>query len=150
MFYFVGMLETFDFPWVRFLAMRITHIADGTCTAVLDPQDVHLNHNETVNGPVLFGAAEYAAGAAVTGGMMDLLHNAYVVAKTAQIDFLAPARGPVTCAATVDAEAFTQARSKVEQQQPVELTAQVTATDGQGRQVATVRLIFAVRPKRQA
>src|SRR5688572_27330693 len=127
------MLETFDFPWVRFLGMHITHIADGTCTAVLDPQDVHLNHNETVNGPALCGAAKYARRAAVTVGMIALLHTDYVPAKPANIDFLAPPRGPVTCAATVDADAFTRARSKVEQQQPVELTANVTVTDGQGR-----------------
>ena len=101
----------FDFEWVRFLGAEPVEMADGRCVMRLRPKDVHLNHNGTVNAPILYGLAEVAGAGAVTAGMMDLLATAYVVVKRADIEYLAPAQDTVTAVGTVEPAAFAAAKA---------------------------------------
>jgi acyl-coenzyme A thioesterase PaaI-like protein len=138
----------FDFEWVRFLGAEPVEMADGRCVMRMHPKGVHLNHNGTVNAPILYGLAEIAGAGAVTAGMLDLLDTAYVVVKHAEIDYLAPARDAVTAAGLVEPSAFAAARADVAAGVPVEVEATVEITDAGGRTVTRVRLTMAVRPRR--
>lgn len=136
----------FDFPWVRFLGMQVLAMEDGMCEARLDPTDVHLNHNGTVNAPILFGAAEFAGGAAATTGLLDLLPDTYIVAKEASIQYLAPARGHVI--ATGRCPDVPAARELVAAGQPADLVSTVELVDSTGRLAGRVTLTMSIRPRR--
>ena len=47
----------------------------------LEPRSVHLNHNKTVNAPVLFGLAEVAGAGAVNQAMKGLAQAGSYVAQ---------------------------------------------------------------------
>jgi hypothetical protein len=79
---------------------------------------------------------------------MDLLAGCYIVAKSAHIDYVAPARGVVTATGVGDPQAFAAARTAVQAGQPVELTAGVEIADSQGRVAVKVALVMAIRPRR--
>jgi acyl-coenzyme A thioesterase PaaI-like protein len=138
----------FDFEWVRFLGAEPVEFADGRCVMRLDPKGVHLNHNGTVNAPILFGLAEVAGAGAVTTGMMDLLTTAYVVVKRAQIEYLAPARHTVTAVGTVDPSVVAAAKADVTAGIPVDVDAMVAITDDTGRTAVRATFTIAVRPQR--
>jgi acyl-coenzyme A thioesterase PaaI-like protein len=123
-------------------------MAEGRCVLRLRPKGVHLNHNGTVNAPILYGLAEVAGAGAVTAGMMDLLATAYVVVKRADIEYLAPARDTVTAVGTVDLAAFAAAKANVAAGVPVDVDATVDITDATGRTATRVNLTMAVRPRR--
>jgi acyl-coenzyme A thioesterase PaaI-like protein len=138
----------FDFEWVRFLGAEPVEFADGRCVMRLNPKGVHLNHNGTVNAPILFGLAEVAGAGAVTAGMLDLLTTAYVVVKHADIDYLAPAHHTVTAVGTVDPSIVAAAKTDVAAGIPVDVDTTVEITDGTGRTAARAKLTIAVRPQR--
>jgi acyl-coenzyme A thioesterase PaaI-like protein len=138
----------FDFEWVRFLGAEPVEMTAGRCVMRLEPRGVHLNHNQTVNAPVLYGLAEVAGAGAVAGGMMDLLATAYVVVKRADIEYLAPARGAVTGTGVVDPVVLGAVMAEVAAGRPAECEAQVEIADGTGRIVSRVGLTMAIRPRR--
>ena len=140
--------DKFDFEWVRFLGAEPLEMADGRCVMRLHPKGVHLNHNGTVNAPILYGLAEVAGAGAVTAGMMDLLATAYVVVKRADIEYLAPARDTVTAVGTVEPAAFAAAKANVAAGIPVDVETTVEITDATGRTATRVNLVMVVRPRR--
>jgi len=142
-------VNDFDFEWVRFLGAEPIDAADGRCVMRLDPRPVHLNHNQTVNAPVLYGLAEVAGAGAVAAGMMDLLATAYIVVKHASIDYLAPARGAVTATGVVAPSAFAAAKESVAAATPVDVDAEVSVVDADGRPTTTVTLTMSIRPRRK-
>jgi len=138
----------FDFEWVRFLGAEPIEMAAGRCAMRLAPRSVHLNHNKTINAPVLYGLAEVAGAGAVAGGMMDLLATAYVVVKQAGIEYLAPARGAVTGTGIVDPAVLEAVKAEVVAGRATECEAQVEIVDDTGRIVSRVGLTMAIRPRR--
>ncbi len=140
----------FDFEWVRFLGAQMIEAADGRCVMRLRPKSVHLNHNGTVNAPILYGLAEFAGAGAVTTGMTDLLATAYVVVRRATIDYLAPAHDTVTAVGTVEPSAFATAKADVAAGLPVDVIADVEITDDTGRVTTQVNITVTVRPARTA
>jgi|tagenome__1003787_1003787.scaffolds.fasta_scaffold20226363_1 acyl-coenzyme A thioesterase PaaI-like protein len=138
----------FDFEWVRFLGAEPVEMVAGRCVMRLEPRGVHLNHNQTVNAPVLYGLAEVAGAGAVAGGMMDLLATAYVVVKRADIEYLAPARGAVTGTGVVDPAVLGAVTADVAAGRPADCEARVEIADGTGRIVSRVGLTMAIRPRR--
>ena len=138
----------FDFEWVRFLSAEPVEVAAGRCVMRLEPRSVHLNHNKTINAPVLYGLAEVAGAGAVAGGMMDLLATAYVVVKRAGIEYLAPARGAVTGTGVVDPAVLEAVKAEVAAGRPTECETQVEIADDTGRIVSRVELTMAIRPRR--
>ena len=68
---------------------------EGRAVIGLDPEPVHLNHNGTVNAPILYALAEVAGAGAVVAGMLELAARSYTVVKRASIEYLAPAAGAV-------------------------------------------------------
>jgi acyl-coenzyme A thioesterase PaaI-like protein len=138
----------FDFEWVRFLGAEPVEMAGGRCVMRLEPRSVHLNHNKTINAPILYGLAEVAGAGAVAGGMMDLLATAYVVVKRAEIEYLAPARGTVIGTGVVDPARYEAVKAEVAAGLPAECDALVEIADETGRIATKVGLTMAIRPRR--
>jgi acyl-CoA thioesterase len=138
----------FDFEWVRFLGAEPVEMTGGRCVMRLEPRSVHLNHNQTINAPILYGLAEVAGAGAVAGGMMDLLATAYVVVKRAEIEYLAPARGTVIGTGIVDPVRYAAVKAEVAAGLPAECEALVEIADDSGRIATKVELTMAIRPRR--
>ena len=49
-----------EMEWIRFLDIEPLSAEGGRAVIRLRPKPAHLNHNGTVNAPILFGLAEVA------------------------------------------------------------------------------------------
>src|SRR5271170_5806491 len=103
-----------EMAWIKFLGIEPLDAGEGRAVIRLDPQPVHLNHNGTVNAPILYALAEVAGAGAVVAGMLELAAESYTVIKRASIEYLMPARGAVIATGEISAETFIAARSSVE------------------------------------
>ena len=92
-------------PFNRHVGLEITEIAHGTATVRL-PEGAHLmNHVGTQHAAALFAAAEAASGAAMASVFGELIGRATPLARSAQIAYLKPARGPIDARATLSGDA---------------------------------------------
>ena len=137
-----------EMPWVRFLGIEMTQSDPGEVTLRVDPKPEHLNHNGTVNAPVMFGLAEAAGAAAVVMGFLDLLGMTYSVVRHVEMDFIAAARGPITATGSVSPGEVDRVRAEVEAGRPAEIQISVTVNDSAGRTVARIEMVMAIRAPR--
>ena len=137
-----------EMEWIKFLGIEALDVSEGRAIIRLNPKPVHLNHNGTVNAPILYALAEVAGAGAVVAGMLELAARSYTVIKRASIEYLAPARGAVVATGEIPLEAFSAARALVEAGEASEIEMLVEVSDSTGTVVARSVLVVAVRPKR--
>jgi acyl-coenzyme A thioesterase PaaI-like protein len=137
-----------EMAWIKFLGIEPLDASEGRAVIRLDPQPVHLNHNGTVNAPILYALAEVAGAGAVVAGMLELAARSYTVVKRASIEYLAPARGAVTATGEIPVEVFSAARALVEGGEAAEVEVPVDVCDSSGAVAAKCTLVVAVRPRR--
>jgi acyl-coenzyme A thioesterase PaaI-like protein len=137
-----------EMEWIKFLGIEPLEAADGRVVIRLDPQPVHLNHNGTVNAPILYALAEVAGAGAVVAGMLELASQSYTVVKRAEIDYLAPARGVVVATGQIPSETFVAARSLVEKGERAEVEVSVEVRDSTGALSTRCVVVISVRPRR--
>jgi acyl-coenzyme A thioesterase PaaI-like protein len=137
-----------EMEWIKFLGIEPLEAADGRAVIRLDPQPVHLNHNGTVNAPILYALAEVAGAGAVVAGMLELAARSFTVVKRASIEYLAPARGAVVATGEIPVEDFLSARTSVEGGEAVEVEVSVEICDSTGTVATRCVLVVAVRPRR--
>jgi acyl-coenzyme A thioesterase PaaI-like protein len=137
-----------EMPWIRFLGIEPLDAGEGRAVIRLDPQPVHLNHNGTVNAPILYALAEVAGAGAVVAGMLELAARSYTVVKRASIEYLAPARGAVVATGEISPESFMAARSSVEGGEAAEVEVPVEVRDSTGSVATRCVLVVSVRPRR--
>src|SRR5580698_7275114 len=116
------MTETSQFAemeWIKFLAIEPVSAVEGEAVIRMRPQQVHLNHNGTVNAAVLYGLAEVAGAGALVAGMLEEAAASYTVIRRATVEYAAPARGDVTASGSVSAELFTHALRQVRAGRPI-------------------------------
>ena len=131
-------------PFNRHLGLEITEIAHGTASVRL-PEGGHLlNHVGTQHAAALFAAAEAASGAAMASVFGDLIGRATPLARSAQVAYLKPARGPIDARATVTGDSE-ELLASLEANGRVEFPVQVTLQDAQGVKVAEVTVAWHVR-----
>jgi acyl-coenzyme A thioesterase PaaI-like protein len=138
-----------EMVWIKFLGIEPLDAGEGRAVIRLDPQPVHLNHNGTINAPILYALAEVAGAGAVVAGMLELAARSYTVVKSASIEYLAPARGAVVATGEIPAETFEAARSLVEAGDPAEVEVAVDVCDLADTVVTRCALVVAVRPRRR-
>ena len=138
-----------EMAWIKFLGIEPLDAGEGLAVIRLDPQPVHLNHNGTINAPILYALAEVAGAGAVVAGMLVLAARSYTVVKSASIEYLAPARGTVVATGEIPTETFEAARSLVEAGEPAEVEVAVDICDVAETVVTRCTLIVAVRPRRR-
>jgi acyl-CoA thioesterase len=137
-----------EMVWIKFLGIEPLDAGEGRAVIRLDPQPVHLNHNGTVNAPILYALAEVAGAGAVVAGMLELAAKCYTVVKRASIEYLAPARGAVVATGQIAPETFTAARSSVEGGEAAEVEVPVEVRDSTGSVATRCVLVVSVRPRR--
>jgi acyl-CoA thioesterase len=135
--------------WIKFLGIDPLDAGDGRAVIRLEPQPVHLNHNGTINAPILYALAEVAGAGAVVAGMLELAARSYTVVKMATIEYLAPARGTVVATGEIPSETFEAARASVEVGEPAEVKVPVDIRDLSDSVVTRCTLVVAVRPRRR-
>src|ERR1700728_4731963 len=109
-----------EMAWIEFLGSYPLDAGEGRAVIRLDPQPVHLNHNGTVNAPILYALAEVAGAGSVIAGMLEQAAASYTVVKKASIEYLAPARGAMTADGTLASHFFEQALADVTAGRPSE------------------------------
>jgi acyl-coenzyme A thioesterase PaaI-like protein len=65
--------------WIKFLGIEPLSSEAGRVVIRLKPRSVHLNHNGTVNAPILFGLAEVAGAGSVVAGILEQAAASYTV-----------------------------------------------------------------------
>jgi acyl-coenzyme A thioesterase PaaI-like protein len=138
-----------EMAWIKFLGIEPIDAGEGRAVIRLDPQPVHLNHNGTVNAPILYAVAEVAGAGAVVAGMLELAARSYTVVKRASIEYLAPARGPITATGEIPFDTFVAARSLVEAGSAAEVEVVVEVSDSSGSVATRCVLVVSVRPRRR-
>jgi acyl-coenzyme A thioesterase PaaI-like protein len=128
-------------------AWRSREIGPGAAVVTL-PEGPHLlNHVNTQHAAALFAAAEAASGAAMASVFGDLIGRATPLARSAQIAYLKPARGPIDARATISGngeELLTTLAANGRVEFPVE----VSLEDAGGVKVAEVTVSWHVRMNR--
>jgi acyl-coenzyme A thioesterase PaaI-like protein len=137
-----------EMAWIKFLGIEPLDAGEGRAVIRLDPQPVHLNHNGTVNAPILYAVAEVAGAGAVVAGMLELAARSYTVVKRASIEYLAPARGTITATGEIPMNTFAAARSSVEAGRAAEVEVTVEVSDSSGSVATRCVLVVSVRPRR--
>jgi acyl-CoA thioesterase len=137
-----------EMEWIRFLEIEPLSAEAGRAVIRLRPKPVHLNHNGTVNAPILFGLAEIAGAGALVAGMLQEASGSYTVVRSAHIEYVAPARGDVTATGNVALSVFLKAIEDVTARRAVEVEVPVTIADAGGTQVARASFVIAIRPRR--
>jgi acyl-CoA thioesterase len=137
-----------EMAWIKFLGIEPLDASEGRAVIRLDPEPVHLNHNGTVNAPILYALAEVAGAGAVVAGMLELAARSYTVIRRASIEYLVPARGAVIATGEIPVEAFGAARLLVEAGEAAEVEVPVEVCDATGVVAAKCILVVAVRPRR--
>src|ERR1700733_6339996 len=133
-----------EMEWIRFLDIEPISAEAGRAVIRLRPKPVHLNHNGTVNAPILFGLAEIAGAGAVVAGMLKEASSGYTVVRGAKIEYLAPARGEVMATGNVASSVFDGALKDVMARRPVEVEVPVTISDAKGTPVASATFVIAI------
>jgi uncharacterized protein (TIGR00369 family) len=131
-------------PFNRHLGIEITELEAGRAVATLPEAPHLLNHVGTQHAAALFAVAEAASGAAVAGALADVITTVTPLARSAQITYLKPARGPITATARLDYDAA-EMRTKLDADGKADFAVAVDLTDGQGVKVAQVGVAWYVR-----
>ena len=138
-----------EMEWIRFLGIEPLSSEPGRVVIRLQPRSVHLNHNGTVNAPILFGLAEVAGAGSVVAGMLEQAAASYTVVKKASIEYLAPARGDVIADALLPGHLSAQALAGVSAGRSFDATVPVNVRDSAGALVASAEFTIAIRPRRR-
>jgi acyl-coenzyme A thioesterase PaaI-like protein len=131
-------------PFNGHLGLKVVDVADGSGSVELPDDERLRNHVGSQHAGGLFSAAEAASGAAFVGAFAERMGEITPLAKSARIDYLKLARGPITAAATL-AEDKVALLERLDADGRVEFPVSVSLTDGEGAEVATVTVDWHVR-----
>lgn len=126
-------------PFAAHVGVAMDAIGPGTASATLDQSHSTSNHIATMHAGALFTLAEAASGAAMAGMFFERLAALRPVAASATIDYLRPAKGLITAHARIDASKDALFAA-LEAEGKVRFAVAVTMVDGEGREVAAMRV----------
>jgi acyl-coenzyme A thioesterase PaaI-like protein len=131
-------------PFNRHVGLELVEVGAGRGVVQLpDSADLH-NHVGTQHAGGLFAAGEFASGGAFMGAFAEQMGSLRPLARSAQIDYLKLARGPITATGTL-AEDPAELTRRLDADGRVEFPIQVEMTDGDGEVVATMTVHWHVR-----
>ncbi len=131
-------------PFNRHLGLEVVEVADGRASVRL-PDGEHLaNHVGSQHAGGLFSAGEAASGGAFVGAFAEHLGNITPLARSARIEYLKLARGPITATGTLG-EDVPGLLERLEADGRVEFPIEVELTDGDGQVVARMTVDWHVR-----
>jgi acyl-coenzyme A thioesterase PaaI-like protein len=138
-----------NMPWIAWLDLDTEFGPDASLQVVLRrPKAEHLNHNNHVNAPVIYGVAEVAgAGAVVIAAGADG-QGAYTVIRDATIKYLRPAHGGITATAKLDPSTTEHLRGELRAGRGYDATVHVTLTDSENTPTGTCDFTVTLRAPR--
>lgn len=89
-------------PFNRHLGLAVTGVAEGSGSVVLPDDEGLRNHVGSQHAGGLFTAGEAASGAAFVGAFAEHLGTLTPLARSARIEYLKLARGPITAIGTLN------------------------------------------------
>lgn len=135
-------------PFVEHLGLEITEVSAGEATVVLPRRPELHNHVGSQHAGALFTAAETASGAAFVGAFAVRMGDVVPLAKSAEIDYVKIANGPITATAKLGIEAA-EALATLDAEGKVEFPCEVELADKEGNRVASATVHWHVRLKEQ-
>ena len=133
-------------PFAGYLGLEITEVGPGEATVVLPRRQELNNHVGSQHAGALFTAAETASGAAFVGAFAVRMGDVTPLARSAEIDYLKIANGPITAKGTLGMDAA-KALAILDEEGKVEFPCEVELTDKDGELVATATVHWHVRLK---
>lgn len=133
-------------PFAGFLGLEITEVGPGEATVVLPRKAELTNHVGSQHAGALFTAAETASGAAFVGAFAVRMGDVTPLARSAEIDYLKIANGPITAKGTLGMDAA-KALAILDEEGKVEFPCEVELTDKDDQLVATATVHWHVRLK---
>ena len=131
-------------PYNGHLGLEVVDVGPGRGVVRLPDDERLRNHVGTQHAGGLFSAAEAASGAAFVGAFAEKLGEITPLARSASIQYVALARGPITATATLEEDA-TALLERLGADGKVQFPVQVELTDEQDATVATVTVDWHVR-----
>lgn len=131
-------------PYNNHLGLEYLEVGDGRGVVRL-PDDAALhNHVGSQHAGALFSAAEAASGGAFVGAFVEHMAGLVPLARSAEINYLKLARGPIDATATLseDRSALVE---RLESDGKVEFPVTVELTDSGGQKVAEMTVNWHVR-----
>lgn len=137
-------------PWIGWLDLDTEFGPDGSLQVILRrPKPEHLNHNNHVNAPVIYGVAEVAgAGAAVIAAGAEG-EGAYTVIRDATIKYSRPARGGVSASAKLDDDSAELLRQELRAGRGCDTVVRVFLADADGTGTGSCDFTVSLRPPRE-
>ena len=126
-------------PFAAHVGVALDEVGPGTASATLDQSHSTSNHIATMHAGALFTLAEAASGAAMAGMFFERLAAVRPVAASATIDYMRPAKGLITADARIDASKDALLAA-LDADGKVRFAVSVTLRDGEGREVAAMRV----------
>ena len=134
-------------PFNGHVGLEVAEVGDGTGVVRL-PDEPHLkNHVGSQHAGALFSAAEAASGGAFVGAFAEHMGDITPLAKSAQIDYRKLAKGPITATGTLG-EDKGDLLARLDADGRVEFPVEVSLTDQDGVEVATMTVHWHVRKNR--
>ena len=131
-------------PYNRHVGLAVTEVAEGRGVVTL-PEAEHLhNHVGSQHAGALFSAGEAASGAAFVGAFAEHLGGITPLARSAEISYVALAKGPITATGTLGV-ARDELLAALDADGKVEFPVEVELTDANGKTVARMTVRWHVR-----
>lgn len=131
-------------PFNNHVGLEVAEVGDGRGVVRLPEGDHLKNHVGSQHAGALFSAAEAASGAAFVGAFAERMGEITPLARSARIDYLKLARGPITATAVLG-EDKSALLARLDAEGRVEFPVAVELTDSEGVKVAEVSVGWHVR-----
>ncbi len=131
-------------PFARYAGVKLIHVEQGLARAELEQTADSINHIGTQHAGALFTLGETASGGAMAGVFADRILSVRPIAGEAQIRYVRLAKGRIAAEGRVvgSRESLIAA---LERDGKVSFDVTVGMTDAEGREVATMRVSWAVK-----
>jgi acyl-coenzyme A thioesterase PaaI-like protein len=131
-------------PYNNHLGLEVAEVAEGSGVVRLPASESLLNHVGSQHAGALFSAGEAASGAAFVGAFAEQMGGITPLARSAQIDYLKLAKGPITATGTLS-EDRRSLLDRLESDGKVEFQVEVDLADEAGASVARMSVDWHVR-----
>ena len=131
-------------PFNQHVGLEVLEVGPGTGSVRL-PEEPHLtNHVGSQHAGALFSAGEAASGSAFVGAFAEHLGGLTPLAKSASIEYLKLANGPITATGTLERD-VAELMGEVDEAGRAEFPIAVSLTDADGTEVARMTVDWHIR-----
>ena len=131
-------------PFNKHLGLEVVEVGPGKGVVRLPAGDHLANHVGSQHAGGLFSAGEAASGGAFVGAFAEHMAGITPLAKSARIDYLKLAKGPITAVGALERDAA-ELLKELDETGRTEFPIEVSLTDEQGTEVARMTVDWHIR-----